>query len=251
MMADAVAGQGGYLRNSLDGLARGIAWLEPRIRPSNVISAETAAGFLPGAGFVQAREDGQNAANHYRSGNYASMMASLLQGTANAGLEALPMTAALPAIRLAPHAPGGPASTLPDALPPIARNIDGTVNMGAVMRDADRGVYTRLSPGQNRQMTHAIRDQNWTEAEVPIRHLIATQPLANPDFAAAAGRHAADEIPSVVRVGGQMYVNNGHHRLTTAAANGEQTARVRIIDLDPPSIPHPGQGDLPFTGGSF
>lgn len=58
----------------------------------------------------------------------------------------------------------------------------------------------------------------------------ATQKYVNPDFMTPKGTN--DLLPFVVKKNGQYFVQDGHHRLTAAAAAGKQTAPVRLVDLD-------------------
>ena len=95
---------------------------------------------------------------------------------------------------------------------------------GWIFKDVDRSLKT--SKLENRRLAG---DTSRVE-EVPIRQLYATQPTVNPDFATTSS--SAGEMPLVVRKGGKMFVQDGHHRLTRQAEGGAQTANVRFIDLD-------------------
>ncbi len=95
---------------------------------------------------------------------------------------------------------------------------------GWTFKDVDRSLKT--SKLENRRLAG---DTSRVE-EVPIRQLYATQPTVNPDFATTSS--SAGEMPLVVRKGGKMFVQDGHHRLTRQAEGGAQTANVRFIDLD-------------------
>ena len=72
-----------------------------------------------------------------------------------------------------------------------------------------------------------------TDAELPIHSLNAPHEV-NPDFAAAAARYGGrDEArPLIIKKGGQYYVADGVHRLAAAEKAGQQTANVRLVDLD-------------------
>jgi len=49
----------------------------------------------------------------------------------------------------------------------------------------------------------------------------------------ASGSGALVDLPIIVKIGGEYYVHDGHHRLTASHLRGEQDARVRLVDLDP------------------
>jgi len=53
-----------------------------------------------------------------------------------------------------------------------------------------------------------------------------------PDGARGSGHGGLVDLPVIVRLGGQLIIHDGHHRLTAAKLRGDQTARVRYIDLD-------------------
>lgn len=57
-------------------------------------------------------------------------------------------------------------------------------------------------------------------------------PRLIPDGARAPGHGAAIDLPIVVKLGGEYYVHDGHHRLTASHLRGELDARVRLVDLD-------------------
>tara|TARA_R110002126_G_scaffold73946_2_gene184538 strand:- start:5696 stop:7855 length:2160 start_codon:yes stop_codon:yes gene_type:complete len=97
---------------------------------------------------------------------------------------------------------------------------------GWTFRDVDASLNSRLSGAENSRIGG---DTSRVES-VPIRRLNAMQETVNPDFADTAS--SAGELPLVVRKNGQMFVRDGHHRLTAAAEGGSQNADVRFIDLD-------------------
>lgn len=51
----------------------------------------------------------------------------------------------------------------------------------------------------------------------------------------ASGHGGLIDRPVVVRLGGQLYLHDGHHRLTAAHLRGQDVAKVRLVDLDPPA----------------
>lgn len=137
-------------------------------------------------------------------------------------------------------------------IPRQAFRPDG-VELGWVMRDVEPGAITRGSDKQfNRLYNSAVNEQDWTEVELPIRSMIATQKTVNPDFVESAARRSAEpddgfKLPAVVKKDGKYYVTDGHHRLT-ATADQADTARVRLIDMDAARYggPDPRQMDLRF-----
>lgn len=73
----------------------------------------------------------------------------------------------------------------------------------------------------------------FTEADVPLNTLTATQRNTRPDLALAAEPNQNTATPIIVRSGGRDYIYDGHFRLATQAArDGATSARVRLIDLD-------------------
>ena len=46
---------------------------------------------------------------------------------------------------------------------------------------------------------------------------------------------SSGSLPLVIKKNGELFVSDGHHRLTKLASEGEQNARVRLIDFDEPT----------------
>jgi hypothetical protein len=44
------------------------------------------------------------------------------------------------------------------------------------------------------------------------------------------------DLPIVVRTGGELYVHDGHHRLTAHALLGDKTAKARVVDINRPAL---------------
>lgn len=59
-----------------------------------------------------------------------------------------------------------------------------------------------------------------------------TDPKMIPPGTRAAGHGMLIDRPVVVRVGGQLFIHDGHHRLTAAVLRGATSAKVRFVDLD-------------------
>ena len=50
--------------------------------------------------------------------------------------------------------------------------------------------------------------------------------------ARAAGHGGLVDKPVVVKKNGALFIHDGHHRLTAAHLRGQETAKVRLVDLD-------------------
>jgi hypothetical protein len=134
-------------------------------------------------------------------------------------------------------------------IPRQAIKPDGSVDLGWVFKDVEPGGLASLSREQNRARARATAENVYTEADLPIRSMIATQPKVNPDFASPrTARNDGYDLPAVFRAGGKLYVGDGHHRLA-AVSEAADTARVRLFDLDEllngPRV-DPRQMALPF-----
>lgn len=88
----------------------------------------------------------------------------------------------------------------------------------------------QLSAAENRRFNDMVMTPR--QEVVPIRSMYATQQTVNPDFAVTES--SAGTLPNVVRKDGQLYVYDGHHRLTKVAEEGGQNARVNLYDFDNP-----------------
>ena len=79
--------------------------------------------------------------------------------------------------------------------------------------------------------SHFPEEGEWHEADVaPETELVATQKLlhAHPAFTDFdPAKTQGEEIPWLVAMGGQAYINDGHHRLAAAHAAGA-TIRCRV-----------------------
>lgn len=101
---------------------------------------------------------------------------------------------------------------------------------GWTFRDVKKPNMTR---SQNKRYSEASKVPR-TET-VPINRLYATQNTVNPDFATT--ETSAGMLPKVVRVNGELYVMDGHHRLTKIAEDGGQNAKVELFDFDMEDAP--------------
>ena len=119
----------------------------------------------------------------------------------------------------------GPVPTM-YSNPLMGGGMSDPTKTGWTFRDVDKSLNSMLSRSENRILSG---DTSRIES-VPIRQLHATQPSVNPDFATTSS--SIGELPLVVRKNGKMFIQDGHHRLTALAENGQQNAKVRFIDLD-------------------
>jgi GNAT superfamily N-acetyltransferase len=87
-----------YLQKGGEGAMRGVRAANKALDVSQYVTPSTVAGFLPGAGFVQGAQDAQSAKQAFQAGNYGQAIGFGAQSVLNTGLEALPLTAALPAV---------------------------------------------------------------------------------------------------------------------------------------------------------
>lgn len=92
----------------------------------------------------------------------------------------------------------------------------------------------------------------FTEADVPLRSLTATQRYERPDLALAAEPNQNAAVPVVVRQGGRDYIYDGHTRLAIRAArDGADSARVSIVDLDGGARQAPARGDALASDAAY
>lgn len=108
---------------------------------------------------------------------------------------------------------------------------DNMANTGWAFRGPVR--HPELTRGENRVISEHTRAPD--VVELPIRSIFAGQKSVNADFANPVAGYAGagtDALPFVVKKNGEYFARDGHHRLMKVAAEGGQTARVRLIDLD-------------------
>lgn len=121
-----------------------------------------------------------------------------------------------------------------------AEEVADPTQTGWTFRD-----YRPINNYMGRGDWRRVEQTDSREVEVPIRRLYAGQKTVSPDFMSVPDRPVygpgnPKATPFVIRKGGNMYLQDGHHRLTAAAQQGKQTARVRLVDLDnevPPDAP--------------
>lgn len=112
----------------------------------------------------------------------------------------------------------------------------------------DREAYLAMTKaaGSIAQKTHGapialvnLRDLNAIQTTVNDERLV--QHLDRPDMVApgtrGAGHGGLVDKPVVVRKDGVLYIHDGHHRLTAATLRGQDTAKVRLVDLDGEHVP--------------
>jgi hypothetical protein len=143
-------------------------------------------------------------------------------GVADAALAVVPIPAA------ARVAKGG-AKALQDVRIARARQPDGGLNMAWLTRDVVPGGGAGGSSAERRAANYLSDNKLFTTEELPISGLVATQNSVNPDFMKSK---ASKDAPAVFKIGGAYYLRDGHHRVAAQAASGNQTAKVRLFDVD-------------------
>ncbi len=88
-----------------------------------------------------------------------------------------------------------------------------------------------LSKSENRRISQGMVSPEIVT--LPIRRMNAQQGKVNPDFDTTESSIA--ELPLVYKKNNELFVSDGHHRLTKLASEGHQNAKVRLVDLDPPT----------------
>lgn len=93
-----------------------------------------------------------------------------------------------------------------------------------------------LRPDQVPRFYAALTDSDKLPVEeLPMDNLIASQDRVDPEKVkaiAAAGVVASGKLPVVVRHKGKHYIADGHHRLAGEWLAGQDTAKVRVKDLE-------------------
>lgn len=108
---------------------------------------------------------------------------------------------------------------------------------------ADREAYLAMTKeaGSIAKRTHGapialvnLRDLHAIQHTVNDERLM--QHAESPDLVApgtrGSGHGGLIDRPVVVRKDGVLYIHDGHHRLTAATLRGQETAKVRLVDLD-------------------
>ena len=115
------------------------------------------------------------------------------------------------------------------AAPALSPQIDPT-QTGFIFKDV-KPIGPLLNKFENRRLSSGMAQPEVTT--LPIRSMYASQPNVNPDFLTTES--SSGSLPLVIKKNGQLFVSDGHHRLTKLASEGEQNARVRLIDFDEPT----------------
>lgn len=71
---------------------------------------------------------------------------------------------------------------------------------------------------------HTVNDERLVQ-HLEDPHLIKPGTLGS-------GHGGLIDKPVVVRLNGDLYIHDGHHRLTAAAIRDQKTAKVRLVDFD-------------------
>jgi len=116
-----------------------------------------------------------------------------------------------------------------EAIPALSPQIDPT-QTGFIFKDV-KPIGPLLNKFENRRLSSGMAQPEVTT--LPIRSMYASQPNVNPDFSTTES--SSGSLPLVIKKNGQLFVSDGHHRLTKLASEGEQNARVRLIDFDEPT----------------
>ena len=116
-----------------------------------------------------------------------------------------------------------------EAVPALSPQIDPT-QTGFIFKDV-KPIGPLLNKFENKRLSSGMAQPEVTT--LPIRSMYASQPNVNPDFSTTES--SSGSLPLVIKKNGELFVSDGHHRLTKLASEGEQNARVRLIDFDEPT----------------
>ncbi|MAO23434.1 MAG: hypothetical protein CMJ25_22010 [Phycisphaerae bacterium] len=114
-------------------------------------------------------------------------------------------------------------------LPAMPPQIDPT-QTGFIFKDV-KPVGPLLNKFENKRLSSGMAQGEVTT--LPIRSMYASQANVNPDFKTTES--SSGSLPLVIKKNNELFVSDGHHRLTKLASEGEQNARVRLIDFDEPT----------------
>jgi len=116
-----------------------------------------------------------------------------------------------------------------EAVPALSPQIDPT-QTGFIFKDV-KPIGPLLNKFENKRLSSGMAQPEVTT--LPIRSMYASQANVNPDFSTTES--SSGSLPLVIKKNGELFVSDGHHRLTKLASEGEQNARVRLIDFDEPT----------------
>jgi len=114
-------------------------------------------------------------------------------------------------------------------LPAMPPQIDPT-QTGFIFKGV-KPVGPLLNKFENKRLSSGMAQGEVTT--LPIRSMYASQANVNPDFKTTES--SSGSLPLVIKKNNELFVSDGHHRLTKLASEGEQNARVRLIDFDEPT----------------
>lgn len=126
----------------------------------------------------------------------------------------------------------------------IAKSIsdEGTGTRKHPFRVTDRDAFLKSIEGKNlAEKTHEA-----PVVSVPMDSIVATQKRVDSERLAgyltgevkrtkgqcARGSGALIDVPIAVKMGGTIFLRDGHHRMTAEWFRGSRVANVRLIDLD-------------------
>ena len=116
-----------------------------------------------------------------------------------------------------------------EVVPAMPPQIDPT-QTGFIFKDV-KPVGPLLNKFENKRLSSGMAQGEVTT--LPIRSMYASQANVNPDFKTTES--SSGSLPLVIKKNNELFVSDGHHRLTKLASEGEQNARVRLIDFDEPT----------------
>jgi hypothetical protein len=149
--------------------------------------------------------------------------------------------------RLPGEAPGGVRGEVADAAgtaraatgadevaPKFEPTTSETWEDGTVIQFG-RTPFRQLGKGERKPLVSGKDIAAATQREVALADLIASQERITKN-GLDKPRDDSAGLPLVVREGGRLYIQDGHHRLAGQLFAGDKTARVRFIDKDPAPI---------------
>lgn len=213
-MSYLMSGTRDYLRNSYDGLARGVRqapeaaqhyWSE-----YGAPAVELAAGMLPGAGMAQGSNDAVAAGDAWRRGDYGQAAVSGLSSVGNTALEML-----------------GPAGHMAMAVPAAVRRA---ANLEPIVRQSERQLVnqpmTRHAPFRLTGVSTAHIPQDIETWEYPYQG--GAQSMSPVVGTAVRGNSTADEV-----IAGLVDSYNPGRALPEAVNGGDVASFQKWVESDP------------------
>lgn len=111
--------------------------------------------------------------------------------------------------------------------------------MNAIIKDAEvRNLAMRPSPfalnedppRQRGRTVFQLFDQGEpVQQTLDLNQLVATQRAFDAEHVHKLMSKPSDDPIECVRMGGKLFITNGHHRATAAAFNGDKTIRANVV----------------------